>query len=106
MSVNVINPRNGLPLKKVGNHLMDEAGQQYPILNGVPRIFELDDYTENFGAQWSKFARTQLDPENYGLHISRRRFFAETHWNLENLTGKNILEVGPGAGSLSMILVK
>ena len=104
MSVNVINPRNGLPLKKVGNHLMDEAGQQYPILNGVPRICELDNYTENFGVQWNKFARTQLDRENDGLHISRRRFFAETHWDREDLTGKNILEVGSGAGRFSKVV--
>jgi ubiquinone/menaquinone biosynthesis C-methylase UbiE len=87
-------------------HLVDTFGNTFPIINGVPRIAELDNYTENFGVQWNKFARTQLDRESEGQDLSRRRFFAETHWDREDLSGQSILEVGSGAGRFSKVVLE
>lgn len=106
MAVTVINPRNRQRLVRVGDHLADIDGNMFPIINGVPRIAELENYTKNFGIQWNKFAKTQLDREVDGLDLSRRRFFAETHWDREDLSGKDILEVGSGAGRFSRVVLE
>jgi 2-polyprenyl-3-methyl-5-hydroxy-6-metoxy-1,4-benzoquinol methylase len=63
-----------------------------------------DNYTENFGYQWNKFATTQID-KAASIDMSQLRFFAETNWNREDLTGKNVLEVGSGAGRFSQIVL-
>jgi len=39
------------------------------------------------------------------LKTKKTRFFAETNWDKEDLTGKNILEVGSGAGRFTQILL-
>lgn len=84
--------------------LRDEAGIVFPLKNGAYRIVSDDNYTENFGFQWNKFAGTQVDKSTQ-LDISKVRFFAETGWDKENLDGKNILEVGSGAGRFSQIIL-
>lgn len=106
MFITLINPKNRLRLELVNSNLVDSDGNRFPIINGVPRIAELDNYTENFGVQWNKFDRTQLDSEADGLVSSKQRFFAETHWDQENLAGKNILEVGSGAGRFSKVVLE
>lgn len=106
MTVSIINPINGQPLVRVGDHLADSTGNTFPIINGVPRIAEMDNYTENFGVQWNNFAKTQLDREKDGLDLSRRRFFSATHWDKEDLSGKSVLEVGSGAGRFSKVVLE
>ena len=103
----LINPANGVPLKNNGDSFTDGLGNVFPILNGVPRIVAGGgNYTDNFGVQWNKFAATQLDRESAGLDFSRSRFFAETRWDLQNLAGQNILEVGSGAGRFSKVVLE
>lgn len=106
MTIKIINPKNNYPLRINGESLVDFKGNSFPIINGVPRIAELDNYTENFGVQWNKFPQTQLDREKDGLDLSRRRFFAETNWDEEELSGKNVLEVGSGAGRFTKVLLE
>jgi SAM-dependent methyltransferase len=106
MTIKIINPKNKYLLRLDGNSLVDVDGNSFPIINGVPRIADLENYTENFGIQWNKFPQTQLDNEKTGLDLSRRRFFAETQWNNQDLQGKNILEVGSGAGRFSKVVLE
>jgi len=106
MTITIINPNNNYPLHLNGDHLVDCLGNALPIVNGVPRIADLENYTKNFGFQWNKFNRTQLDRESDGLDLSRRRFFAETRWDREDLAGKDILEVGSGAGRFSKVVLE
>mgnify|MGYP001590918372 CR=1 FL=1 len=106
MTIATINPGNKYPLQLKGDHLVDIEGNAFPIVKGVARIAESENYTENFGMQWNKFDKTQLDCESDGLDLSRRRFFAETHWDQEDLSGKNILEVGSGAGRFSKVVLE
>ena len=105
MTVALINPKNGQPLFHVDNHLVDASGNVFPIVCGAARITDTANYAENFGFQWNKFAKTQLDREKDGLDLSRCRFFAETHWDREDLSGKSILEVGCGAGRFSKVVL-
>ena len=50
MSVTIINPASGFGLRASdGGWLKDEEGEGYRIVNGVPRVCESSNYTENFG---------------------------------------------------------
>ena len=40
--------------------LVDDAGDRFPVTNGIPRMCEPDKYSESFGLQWNRFAATQL----------------------------------------------
>lgn len=104
MSIQLINPRTNRLLTTNKEGLADTVALVFPLKNGAYRIVEDDNYTQNFGYQWNRFAGTQVDKES-NLEMSKIRFFAETNWNKEDLTGKNILEVGSGAGRFSQIIL-
>jgi 2-polyprenyl-3-methyl-5-hydroxy-6-metoxy-1,4-benzoquinol methylase len=104
MSIRLVNPVNQEPLLANNEGLIQGNTVLYPFKNGAYRIVEDNNYTENFGYQWNKFAQTQVDKVSH-LDISRVRFFAETNWDKEDLSGKNILEVGSGAGRFSQIIL-
>jgi len=106
MTIQIINPNNKQFLKYINNHLVDVEGNIFPVLKGVPRIASEENYTDNFGMQWNKFDKIQLDSGGEGQNISSQRFFAETHWDKQNLTGKNVLEVGSGAGRFSKVILE
>jgi 2-polyprenyl-3-methyl-5-hydroxy-6-metoxy-1,4-benzoquinol methylase len=75
----------------------------YPIIRGIPRfVSDEQDYCENFGWQWEKFRRTQIDEFN-GLNESENRFRSETGWEPEELRGLLVLDGGCGAGRFSAI---
>lgn len=73
------------------------CGNRFPIINGIPRFVELDNYASSFGYQWNEFRKEQLDSYN-GTTLSADRFWAETDWKPEQLKGKWVLDVGCGAG--------
>lgn len=106
MKINLVNPKNGYPLIITSDSCIDSKGNNFPIVNGVIRIAEQVNYTENFGVQWNIFDRTQLDRAEEGLDMSYKRLFAETGWKPDMLTGLNILEVGSGAGRFSKVLLE
>jgi len=74
----------------------------WPILRSVPRFVSPDNYASNFGFQWNRFSRTQLDSHS-GLTISRDRFFATTGWSAAELNGKIVLDAGCGAGRFAEV---
>jgi SAM-dependent methyltransferase len=103
--VKLINPYNKMPLTLAEGVLKDEEGNIFKIVNNVPRFVENNNYTENFGFQWNKFRTTQIDRETKNSTFSKERFFAATGWDKEDLTGKDILEVGSGAGRFTQIVL-
>jgi ubiquinone/menaquinone biosynthesis C-methylase UbiE len=103
-NIRLQNPFTKRPLTATADGLHDEAGNFFPLNNGAYRIVTDNNYTENFGFQWNKFAGTQIDKASR-LDMSKVRFFAETAWDKEDLDGKNILEVGSGAGRFSQIIL-
>ena len=102
----LINPFNQQILHKNGTGYVDEQGNHFPIVNNVLRFVPSDNYTASFGFQWNKFQKTQIDREKDKLNLSKERFFAATGWDMENLAGKNILEVGSGAGRFSKVVLE
>lgn len=102
----IINPKNGLILNWGQAELVDAHNSVFKIINGVPRIVSKVNYTENFGVQWNKFDRTQFDREEEGLDLSSKRLFSELGCIPSDLNGKNILEVGSGAGRFSRVILQ
>ncbi|HMG83780.1 MAG TPA: class I SAM-dependent methyltransferase [Ferruginibacter sp.] len=99
-----IDPINNQRLIVNDQGLVENGKLKYPLVNGAYRIVQGDNYTENFGYQWNKFAHTQIDSNNK-LAFSKNRFFSQTGWDKEDLSNKNILEVGSGAGRFSQIIL-
>lgn len=81
-----------------------EEGCSFPVLEDIPRFTD-EKYSSAFGFQWKRFARTQLDSFSQ-TSTSRDRVSqvcGEEVW--ANLTGSTVLEVGPGAGRFTEILL-
>ena len=75
---------------------------EFPIIKGIPRFVPQEHYTSNFGFQWNRFRKTQLD-SNTNVPLSRDRFFNQSNWRPEELEGALILDAGCGAGRFSEI---
>jgi ubiquinone/menaquinone biosynthesis C-methylase UbiE len=104
--IQIINPQNNSVLVRENNTLKDSSGHIFPIKNNIPRFVTDDNYSLSFGFQWNRFEKTQIDRESNDLRFSKERFTCVTGWHKENLTGKNILEVGSGAGRFTQVLLK
>jgi len=97
-SIQLINPFNKLLLE-------DKDGCKFKEKN-IYRFVEKENYTANFGYQWNKFEKTQLDRAIGQIAQSKIRFFAETNWPVNGLATENILEVGSGAGRFSQVVLE
>lgn len=75
---------------------------EYPIVRFVPRFVPPANYAGNFGFQWNRFRRTQLD-SNTGTSISRSRFFSQSTWRPEAMVNRWTLDVGCGAGRFAEV---
>jgi SAM-dependent methyltransferase len=85
--------------------LVCRYGHTFPRANGIPRFVGNSNYADAFGAQWKKYRLTQLDSYT-GMTISEnraRRCIGEELWN--ELTGKQVLECGCGAGRFTEVLL-
>jgi ubiquinone/menaquinone biosynthesis C-methylase UbiE/uncharacterized protein YbaR (Trm112 family) len=79
----------------------DSCAREYPIIRHIPRFVPLQNYSNSFGFEWLKHAKTQYDSYTH-TKISEERFFLETQWE-KNLTGQFLLEVGSGSGRFTEI---
>ena len=104
MSIEFIDPFTQHPLTLTDDGLKETNNMVFPWVNGAYRITANNNYTDNFGFQWNRFAEIQID-KTANLEISKNRFFAETGWDKEDLSGKTVLEVGSGAGRFSQIIL-
>lgn len=100
-------------LRHDGDGLRCANGHHVPVRDGVPRFVEDDGYAANFGFEWTKFDRTQLDGAHaasawsrdlYGQGVtdaaseSERTFELKTGLCREELEGKLVLDAGCGTG--------
>jgi uncharacterized protein YbaR (Trm112 family) len=69
---------------ETGALLCRSCGKRWPVVRGVPRFVEGEDYTDTFGRQWTRWARTQHDSQN-GTDLFKRRLQRYTGWDLEEL---------------------
>ena len=86
--------------------LVSEDGRyRYPIRDFIPRLAPESNYADNFGVQWNKFRRTQLDSYS-GQPISAERFWTSTGWRPEEIAGQYMLDAGCGAGRFAEIALQ
>ena len=89
----------------VDGELASDCGdRRFPIRASIPRFVADSGYTANFGEQWNRYRRTQLDSVN-GTSLSRDRLYGSTGWSPEELRGRRVLEVGCGAGRFTEVLL-
>ena len=100
-----IDPENGGRLIPESGSLNSEGGRRYPIIRGIPRFVSAENYSEDFGAQWNMFPKTQLDSFT-GLAQSETRLARCLRGNLASLGNKKVLEAGSGAGRFTEVLLK
>jgi len=62
------------------------------------------EYHENFGFQWNRFSKLQLDSFN-GSNESRDRLLFQSELNEKDFRGKVVLELGAGNGRFTEILL-
>ena len=103
--IQLINPSNGYALVKKTRGYTDILGNFFPFVNGHIPFVRDNNYTDSFGFQWNKFRKTQIDRDNKNSKQSTERFFAQTGWNHEDLSGKNVLELGSGAGRFTQVFL-
>ena len=90
-------PATGAALSLEGNAYVGAGGRRFPIVNGIPRFVESDQYVKSFSFEWNIHDRTQLDIYRDD-QPSEREFIAKTAFTPEFLKGKLILDAGVGAG--------
>jgi SAM-dependent methyltransferase len=102
----LVDPQTAAPLRYDGSSLLSSCGIVIPIVRGIPRfVDDVDNYSEDFGAQWNRFPQTQLDSFS-GLDISEQRLARCLRGHLGELKDKLVLEAGSGAGRFTEILLK
>lgn len=102
--ISIIDPVSQKPLVLTENALMDGDKVVYAKINGAYRVTGNDNYANNFGFQWNRFVKTQIDT-SADNKLSYDRLMAVTGWDKEDLSGKNILEAGSGAGRFSQVIL-
>jgi SAM-dependent methyltransferase len=80
------------------------CGRRYPVLNGVVRFVDAQNYAGSFGFQWKLYARTQLDDAN--SQRSENAFRRRTGFRPEDLAGKLVLDVGCGMGRFAEVATR
>jgi SAM-dependent methyltransferase len=80
------------------------CGKLYPLVNGVVRFVEEQQYAGSFGFQWHLHSRTQLDSKESDR--SERAFRKRTGFRPEDLAGKLVLDVGCGMGRFADVAVR
>lgn len=99
-------PRTGDVLKwSDEGALVAPDGTAYPVKSGIARFVLVDNYASAFGKQWQLFSRTQLDSHT-GLSLSADRLERCLGHPLEELSGKDVLEAGSGAGRFTELLLR
>jgi SAM-dependent methyltransferase len=98
-------PISGDPLRVEGETLSADGQRSYPIIKGIPRFVDSENYAADFGKQWLHFRQTQLDSFS-GLTLTEDRLRRCFLGDLGQIDGKLLLEAGSGAGRFTEVLLK
>lgn len=85
----------------VSGSLKCDLGHSFPVVRGVPRFVDSERHARNFGFEWNRHNRTQLDTRI--STESEDSFRTKTGFTPEELRGKLVLDVGCGMGRFSDI---
>ena len=102
---NYRSPIDGSKLLFNNENLLDSNGNNFPIINNIPRFVPIENYSSSFGFQWNIFNQTQVDYYNKS-NISSKRFYNSTKWTPDQIKGKKMLEVGSGSGRFTQVILE
>jgi 2-polyprenyl-3-methyl-5-hydroxy-6-metoxy-1,4-benzoquinol methylase len=80
------------------------SGCRVPVIRGIPRFVDSENYAAAFGLQWNAFSKTQLDSYT-GLTLSKDRLAGALGASLDSLRNETVLEVGCGAGRFTEVML-
>lgn len=95
--------RHGLEAQSV-RYRCRNCGADFPCVNNVARFVAAQNYSDSFGFQWKRYARTQLDSAE--IHESERHFRLKTGLTPGDLDGKLVLDVGCGMGRFAEVATR
>lgn len=75
--------------------LVDDAGNEFPIIGFIPRFVHSDGYCKSFSVEWERWPEILSSYSGYG-----ERFAKETKWG-NDLHGRVVLEAGCGSGAFT-----
>ena len=81
--------------------LSSENGREYPIVRGIPRFVDQEQYSGSFGFEWSRWPRVQFEDENVGKPMeghTKNMWRTITQVGSERIEGQTIVEFGCGPG--------
>jgi len=97
-------PRCRHTLECGAGYRCENCGTDFPCVNGVARFVAPQNYSDSFGFQWKRYARTQLD--NAELRESEHHFRIKTGLTPHDLEGKLVLDVGCGMGRFAEVATR
>src|SRR5246127_1513324 len=87
-----------------GGSVCSNCKREYPVVNGVLRFVDAQNYAGSFGFQWKLYSRTQLDDAS--SQRSENAFRRRTGFKPEELAGKVVLDVGCGMGRFAEVATR
>jgi SAM-dependent methyltransferase len=80
--------------------LTTESGLHYPIVRGIPRFVDDEQYSQSFGFEWTKWPRLQFEDENANRPMAghTKRMWQAITQAEQDIKGKTIVEFGCGPG--------
>ena len=102
-NLDLINAKTINNVIESGELACKKCDNSYQIINGIPHFTKDEGYVKNFGFQWEKHARTQIDIEK---NYNEKTFFETTGFKKNEIKGKLFLDVGCGKGRYSIIAKK
>ncbi len=98
--------------KKIGDEILKgklvSQSNEYEIINSIPRFIDKENYSNNFGWQWNKWANVQFDHSNIDKPMegyTSKMFSQITEWDKENLSEKIVLDMGCGSGRFADVVL-
>jgi SAM-dependent methyltransferase len=85
-------------------YLCTACGRATPIIRGVPRFVSDEHYAGNFGFEWRRHRRLQVD--SWRRAESERTFAEKTGLTPEDVKGKLVLDAGVGTGRFSDVVAR
>ncbi len=93
--------RSASGLIESGTLTSQDGRFSYPIIKGIPRFVQDQQYTDTFGFEWKKWSRVQFEDENQHGPMqghTRKMFYACTELNPQEIQHKTVAEFGCGPG--------
>lgn len=81
------------------------GAHRFPIVRGIPRFVEPENYAASFGFEWGLYGHLQVD-RLHDRSLTRDRFYREVGWSPADLRGLRVLEVGCGGGRFSDVVLE